>query len=180
MSLRPLVVFAMVAGAGLLAAGCGGRPSGPGPAPDRTSGPPASALAFVGCMRTHGVPAMPEPTVSREAGHAAVRITVTPSLDPSSPQFAAASRACAHLLPNGGVPQRGGFTPAERADYLRAAACMRAHDVPDFPDPTFEGDEVAFVGASTIAASSLRFTRAVARCRRLIPSGLPYSTSGNP
>src|SRR5262249_33908012 len=36
------------------------------------------------------------------------------------------------------------ITPAEQAAYLRAAACIRSHGVPDFPDPTFQNGHVKF------------------------------------
>src|SRR5262249_47413490 len=45
---------------------------------------------------------------------------------------------------NGGQTQSQTITPADQADYLQAAACMRSHGVPDFPDPTFENNTVTF------------------------------------
>jgi hypothetical protein len=67
------------------------------------------------------------------------------------------------------------ITPAEQADYLRAAACMRSHGVPDFPDPTFQNGHVRFDIPSSIDTSSPQAKSAQATCVKLIPAGLPYS-----
>src|SRR5262249_46489495 len=52
-------------------------------------------------------------------------------------------------LPPGTQPNESGrptpnrtITPADQADYLKGARCMRSHGVPDFPDPTFENNGV--------------------------------------
>ena len=57
------------AGLALLAAACGGSPSSTGPGGSSNAGGPASsqaasskAVAFSHCMRSHGVPAFPDPT----------------------------------------------------------------------------------------------------------------------
>jgi hypothetical protein len=69
------------------------------------------------------------------------------------------------------------ITPAEQADYFRAAACIRSHGVPDFPDPTFENGHVRFNIPSSIERNSPQVRSAQATCAKLIPAGLPYSTS---
>src|SRR5439155_22013898 len=66
-------------------------------------------------------------------------------------------------------------TPAERIYYLTAAACMRSHGFPDFPDPTFQNNSVEANVPSSINQDSLRFKSAATTCTRLIPAGLPYS-----
>jgi hypothetical protein len=63
---------------------------------------------------------------------------------------------------------------ADRIDYLKAAACIRSHGVPDFPDPRFAGGEVSFHIPSTVLQTSPLVVRAIATCRKLIPPGLPY------
>jgi hypothetical protein len=179
----------------VVAAGCGGGPSGRGvaslgttttTAPASTSsgsttaaGPVDTALAFSECMRTHGEPGFPEPSFH---GHSA-NITIHPGsgVDPGSPQFAAAYKRCKHLLPNDGTPtQAQTISPADQADYLRAAACMRSHGVPDFPDPTFQDGTVAFETRTPIDTSSTQYRSALATCQKLIPAGLPYSSTSGP
>ncbi len=72
------------------------------------------------------------------------------------------------------------ITPADQADYLNAAACMRSHGIPDFPDPTFQNNTVTFNIPPNIDKNSPQARSAVATCRKLIPAGLPYSGSNAP
>lgn len=179
---------AALLGAGMLAAACGGTLSSEGVASlgktTTTTGPSAaepkspanpvnSALAYVSCMRSHGEPDMPDPSFNR---HQAT-LDIPASIDPNSPQYAAANKACKHLLPNNGVPKGNTFTPAEEADYLKGAECMRSHGFPNFPDPTFHDGTVSFYTRSPIDTGSSQYKRALAICERLIPKGLPYSIS---
>jgi hypothetical protein len=139
-----------------------------------------SLLAYTDCMRTHGEPDMPEPTASDSGGHVNVNISATAGdgFDPRSPQFTVANNACRHLLHKGGsIPQGTTLTPADQSTYLRAAACMRSHGIPDFPDPTFQENGVTFNSKTPIDTTSPQFTTALATCEKLIPAGLPYSSS---
>ena len=92
-------------------------------------------------------------------------------------RFDAANSACRHLLPNGGQPQGQTITPTDRTDYLKAAACMRSHGFPEFPDPTFQNNNVRVDIPSSINQDSSQFKSAARICTRLIPVGLPYSRS---
>jgi hypothetical protein len=170
-------------GASFLVAGCGGGPSGhavahlgkvtttgsSAPQSGNTANPSSHALAFVKCMRAHGDATIPDPDIS---GH---RVNI--NVDPNAPHFAAAYDACRHLLPNNGVP-RNRVTPADQADYIRAAACMRSHGVPNFPDPVFKDGSVDFQSRSPIDTSSPQYKSALVTCQKLIPKGLPYSGTG--
>jgi len=186
---RAGLVGVALLGAGVLAAACGGGTSGHAVASvgtttttalasaikgGSTKSPPNSALAFVTCMRTHGEPNMPEPVIEGRSVH----IVLTPGLDPNSPRFTAANNACKHLLPDNGVPGNT-ITAADQADYLEAAACMRAHGVPNFPDPAFENGNVTFNIRTSIDTNSSEYKSALAVCQKLIPAGLPYSSSSN-
>ena len=88
-------------------------------------------------------------------------------------------------LPPGTLPQNGGqpsgqtITPADQADYLKAATCMRSHGVSDFPDPTFQNNNVTFNIPPNIDPNSSQAKSAEAVCVKLIPPGLPYSNSRN-
>jgi hypothetical protein len=81
---------------------------------------------------------------------------------------------------NGRQTPRQAITPADQADYLKAARCMRSHGVPDFPDPTFENNSVKFNIPSGIDPNSSRSKSAAATCSKVIPAGLPYSKGGTP
>jgi hypothetical protein len=181
----------------VLAAGCGGGSSRPsvasiGPSTATSTEPSAVpsgrkasggtiALAFIACMRTHGEPNMPEPSISKNGRSASIDINASSGIDPNSPQFKAATKACDHLLPNKGVPSAGQtITPADQADYLKGAACMRSHGFPNFPDPSFHDNTVSFTTTSPINANSSQYQNALTICQKLIPAGLPYSSSGNP
>lgn len=191
------LAIAALLGVCVLAAGCGGGSSRPqvasiGPPTTTTTEPStapsatkasggAIALAFIDCMRTHGEPNMPEPSISKNGRTASININASSGIDPNSPQFIAATNACKHLLPNKGVPSAGQtITPADQADYLKGAACMRSHGFPDFPDPTFHDNTVSFTTTSPIDTNSSQYQNALTTCQKLIPAGLPYSSSSNP
>lgn len=192
---RDCGLFVALIGIGALAAACGGGSSGSGVASlgrtatsttvSSAAGPKnaieaqGDALRYISCMRTHGEPNMPEPSFSGNGTHlhVSINISASSSVNPNSPQFAAASSACKHLLPNGGVSKGSTITAADQADYLKAAACMRSHGVPNFPDPTFENNGVAFNSQSSIDTNAPRYKHALATCQKLIPAGLPYSSS---
>jgi hypothetical protein len=173
---RPLILawVVVVAPFSLLAAACGGGGS-PGVARIASSTtavtPPQNGLvAFPRCMRSNGVPRFPDPSPSRTSKPSLQQLGV------SGPQYRAALSACAHLLPNGGQSQRPTITPADRADYLRGAECMRSHGLPAFPDPTFQSNNVTFNIPSGIDTNSPQFRSAATTCDKLIPPGLPYSS----
>lgn len=201
---RGLVALALAAllGLSVLAAGCGSGAPQPSVAslgqPTTTTGattPPSAAtsgsktspintaVAFIDCMRSHGEPNMPQPEVTKNGSHTHITINVNagPGLDPNSPQFIAATKACAHLLPNKGVATHAPtITPADEADYLKGAACMRSHGVPNFPDPSFHDNTVSFRSSAVINTNSTTYQHAVTACQKLIPAGLPYSSSSGP
>lgn len=171
----------MLIGAATLAAGCGGASSGNGSLSAQTlsrAGLFRHALAFAACMRGHGLPNFPDPT--NKGGAVQETLTAGAGVDPNSPQFAAARNACRHLLPNKGVPGPSpgqGITPAQQADYLKAAGCMRTHGVLNFPDPTFQQNSVAFNSRTPIDTNTPQYESALTTCRKLIPAGLPYNSS---
>jgi hypothetical protein len=81
---------------------------------------------------------------------------------------------------NGGQTPTQTITPADQADYLKAAACMRSHGIPDFPDPTFGNNTVTFNIPPNIDPNSSQAKTAEAICVKLIPPGLPYSNHRAP
>jgi hypothetical protein len=91
-------------------------------------------------------------------------------------------------LPPGTLPQNtrarntqtAPITPADRLDYLKAAACIRSHGFPDFPDPTFGNNTVTFNIPPNIDPNSSQAKSAEAICAKLIPPGLPYSNRRAP
>jgi hypothetical protein len=184
---RPLILTSVVALAAfaLLAAGCGGGGSA-GVANVASSATVATTpaqnglVAYSACMRSHGVPNWPDPTSSgglpKEAVVSALQAVGTSRAE-------AAQNACRDLLPAGGSLSGQVSEPVtaeDRRDYLKAAACMRSHGFTDFPDPTFQNNTVQTNIPSSIGQDSPQFRSAAAICTKLIPAGLPYSSSSAP
>ena len=90
------------------AAGLCGRPASAGPAQQAQG--LAKVVAFARCMRAHGLPNYPDPTVSNSSNGSSIttRISAGSGVDPKSPVFQAAARACRSLRPGGGKPGSGG------------------------------------------------------------------------
>jgi hypothetical protein len=172
MRCRPPLIRTFVvpaAAVALLAAGCGSGSSPPTSSASHdaaTTDLAGEAVAFADCMRSHGLSSYPDPRVSQSAGHGSV--TISPGgLDPNSPAFKSAGRACGHLLPGIGSPS--GASPQERAQDLRFASCMRAHGIPSFPDPDRDG---AFTLPSGVDQQAPQFQRATKACANVEPSSL--------
>jgi hypothetical protein len=178
---------AALIGAGALLAGCGGGSPSSGVASlgahkstTSTIGSPASgaggggeaspgsqAVAYSACMRSHGVPSFPDPQISRNGGEVRVKMVVPASTARGNPRFDAAQQACRKLLPAGGPVDRP-VSQQEQAQYLKAAACIRSHGVPSFPDPTFSGGGV-HIDHQGLNESSPEFKAAVRACESQIP-----------
>lgn len=159
----------------MLGAGCGGGRSAAKLATDSTRSQQARGLvAFASCMRSHGVPSFPDPSSSGGIPKPAV---VSAFQAVSKTQGDTAQNACNHLLPSGGLSGQRvqTITPQDQQDYLRAAACMRSHGFPSFPDPTFRNNEAHVNMPSSINQNSAQFTTAATICTKLIPAGLPGS-----
>lgn len=85
-------------------------PNGGRPSPQQLAKMQQATLAFSACMRRHGLKDFPDPTFS--GGNAALRLKGGPGsdLDPNSPAFQAAQKACHGNLPGkfGGGGTQGG------------------------------------------------------------------------
>jgi hypothetical protein len=137
-----------------------------------SSSPGSQAVAYSACMRSHGVANFPDPKISTHGNGVSVAIGVTPAIT-GNPHFKSAQQACNKLLPGGG-PGSGSnhqMTPSEQSRYLKAAACIRSHGVPNFPDPTFSGGGV-HIAHQGLNESSPAFKAAVQACESLIPGGV--------
>jgi hypothetical protein len=160
---RAGLAAAVLALTGLLATACGG-----GSSPAAASGggggggsPPMQAqLAYAKCMRAHGVPDFPDPD-SNGNGFTG---------EPTGSQVTAADHVCHHLL-NAGAP----LSPAQWQHYLgqlvQYARCMRAHGLPDFPDPHTTGGGTGVTFSGNIARNSPQYQSANQACQHLLPNG---------
>jgi hypothetical protein len=136
----------------MLAAGCGGPPTSH---LTQQNG----AVAFSRCMRSHGVPAYPDPTGS------GLPPKKTPQqLGVSSSEFQSAQTACQNLLTNGGRPSQAQVAQY-RGTMLIYARCLRAHGVSNMPDPDSRGH--LDIGPGTVVdVNSPRFQAAFQVCKR--------------
>ena len=132
-----IIAIALSAGVGLALAACGSSNSSSGGG--TTTSPLTAAqlhasyerrLALAKCMRSHGVTDFPDPG-SPGGG----RFVVGPG-GPDAPSMRSAVQACRKDAPPGLARSERIPASAKRA-ALRAAACMRSHGVPNFPDPSF-------------------------------------------
>ncbi|MGO9971260.1 MAG: hypothetical protein ACLP01_00215 [Solirubrobacteraceae bacterium] len=141
------------------------------------------SLAFAKCMRASGVPNFPDPgangtgslqiAASQRAGSgASLSVNGVPV---NGPAFRAAMTKCSPELPH-----NGGQVPlAEmQANALAMARCMRAHGVPNFPDPTVRsgpgGGVAVRIGGpgSGVDPSSPAFQSANKTCMPLMSKGI--------
>jgi hypothetical protein len=160
--LRRMICSVVAVGIALLAVACGGGGS-----------PPASAaltayqkeLAFSQCMRAHGESGFPDPQPN-----GSILVGPQDHLAQGSPQFAAANKACQHLLP----PSRP-MTAAQQRQLtqklLKWVACLRSHGAPDMPDPQVNAQGVEFHGPPG-GPNAPQFKAAQQACRKLLPGGL--------
>jgi len=127
-----------------------------------------AALAYVNCMRSHGVPNFPDPTrngtlnvnfqrVEREARPSQAESTGTPRSTSRPTRTAGTSPGrCADPAQNQLALVKG----------LKFAQCMRSHGVPNFPDPT--AANVVHLGAG-VDPGSPQFQNAQKICQNLVP-----------
>jgi hypothetical protein len=125
-------------------------------APDAGSNPAGGpAAAFDACLRTHGLPDQAGPSVGR--------LSTPIAVEPNSPQFAKATKACVALLPEDAPPA---LVSHPVGPLLAFAKCMRSRGVAGFPDPTSRGlfEQSAMAG---IDPNSPIFQTAIKTCRPL-------------
>jgi hypothetical protein len=123
------------------------------------------AAAYSSCMRAHGVPSFPDPDAQ---GHLYLKVTKGGALDPSTPEFQAAAAACKSLAP---VQNTSASNNTLQSQGLKYAACMRAHGVPNFPDPQ-PGSNGGFL-ITGVDPNSPQFQSAQQACQSLMPGGGP-------
>lgn len=187
--MNPRRLLGLVPAAALIA-GCGGSSSGASTTTISTAttaaasstarssiGPTTkpSLLAFARCMRAHGVPNYPDP---KPPGQLPTTRALQPApsggftANPNAPAYQNASHDCNSLAVATRVGQ--GQQNQAASAQLKFAMCMRAHGVPNFPDPTSSGefgDNGAINGENP---SSPAVQRAEEQCSkfRFVPPGL--------
>lgn len=130
-------LLAPVVGAATLALAACGSSGGPIASAQTGSGPGPGTVTFAKCMRGHGVPQFPDPGAPPPAGSSVsiLGAALPPTINIKAPAFRAALNTCmtAFLAAHPRPP----LSAAKKAAVLKFAGCMRAHGVPNFPDPKF-------------------------------------------
>jgi hypothetical protein len=161
----------VAAACALALSGCGssGKPSGSAPSSE------LAGIRFADCMRSHGVSNFPDPG-------AGGGVRIGPGINPQSPAFESAQKACGSPGPGGGAQA----SEQLKVTMLAESECMRRHGVPSFPDPVTTaptpGNGVAvvfghpgsFIAIPQSLINSPAFNRAAATC------GLPGTRGGGP
>jgi hypothetical protein len=177
---RAAATAAAIAGVALLAVACGGAAAsttaGSAAQGGSTATSNADEMPYTQCMRAHGVPDFPDPTAQGKPFSA--ESLQQAGVQPDSPQLQAASTVCAHLL----VPPSPAQVAQQTRELVRYAACMRAHGLPDFPDPSVSSTGYASLGLTPGIVNSPDFQPAEQACHSVDP-GLPiatHSSKGSP
>jgi len=158
--------------------GSSGAPGATGgaPSPNGSLDPRDAMLAYAKCMRENGVD-FPDPqpiTGGPDAGGVAVLI------DPLSPGFEVAAKACESKLPAMGTLADPVANQEWQDAMLKFAKCMRDEGI-DFPDPQFDGSGAmsgVSIGAN-VDPNSPAFEEAQKSCGSNLPGGgITVSGSG--
>jgi len=158
---RGCVLAAALIAAALGLSACGGSSGGSSNARGSTN---SQSLAFSRCMRSHGVPNFPDPNSS-----GTIPKMTSQQLGVSDSQLQAAGRACAYLLqPTQAQAQQ------VMSGMLDFARCMRSHGVPNWPDPTTDGNGQPVFDIPGIDPNSPQVSTADDECTHL----LVQSTTG--
>lgn len=171
---RWTALLAATAGIILLTAGCGGgKPADAASASASASptSPAEMALEYAQCIREHGVPKYPDPTVNGNSIGSGDNVN---ALGVSQSVLQAAQNACQKLSPQNFVPA-GADTAQNIAQGRTYAECIRTHGVPDFPDPSSDGK---FDVPTSINVQGPAYTAASKACQSVRPHSLWISQGG--
>lgn len=188
---RTAAAIIATAGLALLAAACSSSPASTGASDPSTAGASTtspSAVAYSDCIRSHGVPSFPDPSGNGQVPKASAQ-----QLGVSSSQLQAAQTACQHLYPNSGgsgVLTKDAISACEETGNcsqplvqqamtaLRAyARCMRAHGVPNWPDPTIDSEGRPGVNLVAVPGNTdwngARISNIMQECQYTMPNNVP-------
>ena len=127
-ALAVLAAATVIAACGSHSASHSGSLGSPGANPSQAQAR-QDGLSFARCMRSHGVSNFPDPTPNGAGFDLSA-----PGINPSSPGFKAAQRACRDLLPVKHVASQPPSAQAY-ARLLHWAKCLRAHGISGLADP---------------------------------------------
>ena len=166
---RVAAVITVMAAATVLAAACSGSPSSAGGSPNAGgSATSPSAVAWIQCVRSHGVPEFPGPDSSGQIP----KITSGQQVGVSDSRLDAAQGTCQDLWPYQSPTQAQ--QRQQLTGDLKFAQCMRSHGVPGFPDPTTGPDGPRFVISVSRDGFDPHSPQILAKahaCQHVLPAG---------
>jgi len=149
----------------VMTAGCGAAPAGGSGSGTQTG----VTLAYAQCLRAHGVADFPDPKgsgpMTRRGGNGHLTIDGV-TLKESPEQFQTAQQACRQYLASG--PAGGQPSPQAQQAAVAFSQCMRAHGLPNFPDPTFDHG-VTFNSPPGFDPNAPQVKAAQSACQSLLP-----------
>lgn len=182
--LRSGVLAVVVAATAIGLAGCGGSSpshvaslngtSGGGSGGTTTTlpkGTPAQLLdEWASCMRGHGDPDQVDPTID---ANKVIHITIPANASGDGPDLGGpngASGPCGSYLDAASTALRGGqpLPKPDPAKLLKFSECMRAHGIPDFPDPNGNGISLHTTPGSDLNPNNPTFKNAGKVCAKQV------------
>jgi hypothetical protein len=139
-----LRAYLALVGCALAIAACGSsnKPGAPGPSGGAST--IATLDKYSACMRDHGVSGFPDPSTTETPnsfGMDGYNFDLPATMDTQSPAYESAQTTCGKLVSTGsGSSPPAGMLAKAREAALKRAECMRKHGVPNFPDPTGNGN----------------------------------------
>lgn len=167
-------VAVTIAAAGCVVAivACGSSSSPNASRPSGGGGTEAQLVRYSACMRSHGVSGFPDPSTTQSGqngfGIDGYNFNLPSTMNTESPAYKSAATLCGKQVGVG--PESGGghgIPAAAKQAALRHAECMRAHGVPNYPDPKFSSGGVSQsvnVGPGGVNPRSPAFQQAEKDC----------------
>jgi hypothetical protein len=134
---------------GIVAAICATVVAACGSSSKPSAGAGSSTIAMLdrysACMRDHGVSSFPDPSTTETPNSFGIdgyNFDLASTMNTQSPAYTSADKACQSVLGSGtsGGPPHPVSLAKARKHALAHAVCMRAHGVPNFPDPVVTGN----------------------------------------
>lgn len=135
------------------------------------SGTEARLVRYSTCMRDHGVSGFPDPSTTQSGengfGIDGYNFNLPSNMNTQSPAYESANTLCGKQAGVGPGSGGGHAIPAAAKEAaLKHAECMRAHGVPNYPDPKFSSGGVtqSTSRGSGVNPSSPAFQQAAKAC----------------
>jgi hypothetical protein len=125
-----------------------------------------SLVEWASCMRSHGDPNQPDPTID---SHGGINIAIPASAQSLSGAVHNGTAPCDGYLATASADLRAGatnLTPPDQDALVKYAQCMRANGIPDYPDPGTGSEGTKF--PADIDPNSPFFIRANDKCGKQI------------